>query len=468
MTWGDGPRLLAIHPEALEHPEPFRIRCDLHDDEEDELFEGVEGAARLARIEISGSLQGRVGFFDRFFGGATSYDQIQEAIAAADASKADTTLLVIDSGGGEAVGMGQASAALRNAKNRTAVFAKRAFSAAYGLAAGADTVAMARDGRVGSLSAFVLQEDSSRAAKKAGFEIIVSSPDSLKGSAVPGAKITPEQVAAALEMAVEAKADFADTIASGPRGLSLEDLEPLMKAQDFTATEALEAGLVDAIHDTEAQFVASLFTPTEDAEMADNDKGAGKGPEPKSGAAPPAQAPQAAAPPAAVPDPRIEAMLQGIAGLKGTVETLASTVEGLALTVAQSADDKLRARLEAAKATDIDHELAVCKALTPELREAHVAKLEKDGRDRAAFDGLGELLDTRLDVPTPGGESVSVPADGGLDLAPGSFDLTDAACNTQAIAVADKVNPDHKSTEWKAAHRTEYVRLTELAAGVTS
>lgn len=462
MDVGPGQRLLAICPGATVPGEKFVIRC------QDVGADGAEVTSTqtptIARIEISGPLAGELTTLESIFGEKTSYQQIQDAISRADASRADTTLAVIRSPGGEVVGMGQTAAAFRNASNRVAVFAPKAFSAAYGIASGADVIAMPRDGLMGSLSAFVSSEDTSELFKRLGIKTRIFSPDAAKGAGFPGVPLSDEATADMDALAVKLKAGFAEILAEGRTNITPGALAKLMKAQDFTATEALEAGLVDSIFDTEAQFVASLFTPTtEDAEMDDTNKGAGKSSASTEEAG--INKGQAAAPPAAPPDQRIEAMLEGIAGLKGTVETLASTVEALASTVAQNADEKLRARLEAAKATDIDHELAVCKALTPELREAHVAKLEKDGRGRAAFDDLGELMNARLDVPTPGGESVSVPADGGLDLAPGSFDLTDAACNTQAIAFADKVNPNKKSTEWKAAHRTEYERLSELAAG---
>ena len=184
--WRHKTRQLALRTDDPGAQEPFRILAQDLDEAGQPVT--VETSPRLARIEISGALVGEQNVFSALFG-ETSYGQIQEAIHAADASPAGTTLLVMRTPGGDVVGMGETAATLRNASNRTAVFAPKAFSAAYAIASGADVVAMPTDGRIGGLSTFKVSVDESGAAESAGVKVRIHSPDETKGAGFPGAPI---------------------------------------------------------------------------------------------------------------------------------------------------------------------------------------------------------------------------------------------------------------------------------------
>jgi ClpP class serine protease len=440
--------LMADHPLAAV---AFQLKAQAIDEAGDLA---VGQVPRLTRIEITGALRGKLDFFDDFFGGASSFGQIQAAVRDADGSPADTTLLVINSPGGDFVGMGETAAVIRGASNRTAVFARTAASAAFGIVSGADVIGMAQDGMVGSLSVFVAQVDESEAARKAGVEVLVHSPDEAKGAGVPGAPIKPAARKAADELAVKLKAEFADILAAGRTDLSLADLEPLMKAQTFTADEALEAGLVDQVHDTEADFIASLFP--QEAEMAE-DTTTTAAPEP---AAAPQEPAAAASPPQTTTEPDLGAAL---AAALGVVTTLGERVDSLAATVETMADksaaDTLRGRIEASGAPDVDHQLKIAMALDPELREEFLAGL---ARTTSAMAGFTDHMDTVHDVIGQDGESIRVNPTGGLSVPASQVDSQDAQRTAIAASFAAKAG-DEGSDEYRAAFQARYTELCEEA-----
>lgn len=429
-------RHLALAADDPAAGEPFRILAQAVSEDGEPVAE--EQSPRLARIEISGTLVGETSFFGRFFGGETSFDQIQAAISEADASPADTTLLVMRTPGGDFSGMGETAAVVRGASNRIVAWAPKAFSAGFGIISGANKIAMPPDGLVGSLSVFAVMIDESKAALDAGVEVTVHSPDVTKGAGFPGAPVPVEAKKATDELVVKLKAQFADILAEGRDGLDPKALAPLMKAQTFTAPEALEAGLVDEIHDTEAAFVASLFSTndTEDGDMPDTKKAEGEQSAAVAGETLDAQAAGSVKP------PDVAAMLaESIAQNKETaaqLATLTATVATIAPMVAQTADDRLRAQIEATGAPNVAHQMKVCKALPADLLAEHLADLKATATARGAF---ASMLDGEQDVyetTDAAGERVLIDRSGGMLVDAADVDQQDARLHSLASAYAAK------------------------------
>ncbi len=448
--WSQKHRQLAIRADDPGVAEPFRICAQGLGEDGEEV--AVDISPSIARIEISGPLVDETSLFGRFFGGETPYADIRAALAAADASPAETTLVTMRSPGGEFIGMGETAAAFRATSNRLAAWAPKAFSAAYALASGANVIAMPTDGRIGSLSVFGVSIDESAAAEKAGVKVRIHSPDETKGAGFPGAPVPDAALKEMDALAAKGKAQFADIIRAGRP--DIEGLPVLMKAQTFTAAEALQAGLIDEVHDTEAEFLASLFNQDTEAPMADEKKKQDAGGEPDSakkeegGGRAKGLGLEAAL---AKAIDGIGTLTATVAAQNETVKTLSAKVDALATHAEASGDQKLRARIVAADAPNADLEMEVCKALVPELREKHLAQLEATGKARIDFAQLAELA-TTYDGQDEEGNLVKIRRDGGLAGAdPNDVNQEDARLHAMASAAGAKVGAEG-SVKFQAAY----------------
>lgn len=146
-------------------------------------------------VNISGVLLPNVPPAYREWGiNATGYDEITEAVTAAAESSSKAILLNINSGGGLVTGIDTALAAIRQAAGTKPVLAYvdgLAASAAYWLASQATGgIYATRLSEVGSIGAYTVMYDTSKAAEIFGERAVVSRSGDQKGAGIFGDPIT--------------------------------------------------------------------------------------------------------------------------------------------------------------------------------------------------------------------------------------------------------------------------------------
>ncbi len=413
----------------------------------------------MALIEMRGVMTESPieGFLNRALHGSTvgTWTELRQVLRAADELVGAEGVVVIDGNGPGSTAMGTDTtmATLAGLKAKTAFWnSGRALSGFGFLATASDVVAGSPVSEWGSLQTRLRILDTREAEKAEGVKVIDIVPD---GAELKG-EISPELLAHFKARATETAAVLARFVGEG-RDLSPSKVKALMDGRTMGQLEAVGAGLVDETHPTREAFLASLQTKnTEEATMAPKPNEAAA-PTPAAASTEPATVatpPQPATPPTP-PTPGLEAMLEkaleGISTLTGTVKDLSNTVAGLATHAQKSDDQVLRDRIEAANAPNADLEMEVSKALSPDLREKHLAQLETTGRAHADFEAhMGTVFDGQDEE----GNVIKIRRDGGLKGAdPSDVDQEDARLHAMASASAAK---DHKegSKEYDAAYES--------------
>jgi signal peptide peptidase SppA len=210
------------------------------------------GGSSVAVVPIIGPLMRRGGFLSDLLGFA-NYPAIRQAIGAAAASSAVSKIvLLVDSPGGAAMGCEEAAADIKRAarsKPVTAFVDGLAGSAALWLASQANSIISTPSGEIGSIGAFLLHVEMSRALDKAGITPTLihnrTSPFKAEGNPFePLAKDSREY----LQDEVDAIADkFITGVASG-RGVSPAHVKAEYgKGRMLRAEIAKAKGLIDGI-----------------------------------------------------------------------------------------------------------------------------------------------------------------------------------------------------------------------------
>jgi signal peptide peptidase SppA len=218
---------------------------------------GMTIAGGVARIPVSGTLLKRVPGWMRWFGfDVTGYADIEEDVkAAAGDETVKEICLVISSPGGQVAGVHEAAeaiAAARGKKTVTAEVQDLCASAAYWLASQASKISAGPNAQVGSIGVYSVYVDSSKAAEDEGFKVHVVSSGPHKGAGVPGAKITPEQLAGFQAVIDGMAKNFKDAVERG-RGRARKDVDEWATGQVWLAAEARAMGLIDQVTTTNAR-----------------------------------------------------------------------------------------------------------------------------------------------------------------------------------------------------------------------
>ncbi len=207
-------------------------------------------------IDISGIIERRPSIMSMIFGGSNSLS-IKSHLNVLNAdSSIKAILLNIDSPGGEAMGI-QEVADLVHAINKTKpVFAHVsgfAASAAFWIASQAGSISSEKSAQTGSIGAVKVIMDQSQHFANEGVRPIIIKTGEFKMTGVPGSEITDEQIADETRLVNAIFADFKDSVMRG-RGMTAAKLDPIADGRMFTATEALELGLIDKVESMENVF----------------------------------------------------------------------------------------------------------------------------------------------------------------------------------------------------------------------
>ena len=219
-------------------------------------FDMVDGVAVIA---IEGSLIQKGGWIGAS-SGETSYQGLQTQIArAARSPDVKGVVFEVDSFGGMVNGgfeTAAAIAALSKAKPTFAILTDFAYSAAYLLASQARQIVAPAFGGAGSIGCVMLHADYSGALAKEGIKVTIIKSGEHKVEGNPYEALPAEQ-AARWQAQVDAVRDqFAAVVGKG-RGSRMTKAKALKtEAQAFTAAEALDLGLIDAVGDGQQAFAA--------------------------------------------------------------------------------------------------------------------------------------------------------------------------------------------------------------------
>ncbi|MFH5805302.1 S49 family peptidase [Alienimonas sp. DA493] len=169
---------------------------------------------------------------------------------AASDDSVSAVVLKIDSPGGTVAGMADLAAdvkALAAKKPTVAYVEDMAASGGYWLACACDRIYVNEPlAEVGSIGAYAVLMDVSRAAENAGVKPIVVRSTPLKGAGVPGDRITDEQVAVRQELVDQAHAAFREVVMSA-RGLTAAEADAVCIGRMWKATEAAALKLHDGV-----------------------------------------------------------------------------------------------------------------------------------------------------------------------------------------------------------------------------
>lgn len=226
------------------------------------IFENTEG---IAIIPIEGTLVKKVGGLDPY-SGMTGYNQIETKILAAAGDRdIKGTMLLLDSGGGEAAGM-LTTAKLISMVNKRAggkpiwgIAADHAYSAAFGILASCDRRFVSETGGVGSVGVIALHANMSAAAEKQGVEVTVLRSGEQKARFNQWEKLDSD-TRAHVQGQMDAMRDaFVDHVAT-QFGLSKKNVRGT-EGLDYMGVEARAIGFVDEVaneHVAFAQFLRKL------------------------------------------------------------------------------------------------------------------------------------------------------------------------------------------------------------------
>lgn len=206
--------------------------------------------------------------------GATSLEEFTGHLRAAVADeKVGTILLDVDSPGGSVAGMPEAAAEIMRARTQKPVVAIARYTMASGalwLGAAATKLVASPSAYIGSVGAYAIHDDLSKAFEQEGIKrtYIASDPRKIEGN--ESEPLTSEGRAQIQKRVDQAANRFRSDLSRG-RSIPISQVrERFGEGRMFTAEEALEAGMVDEIA-TYEQTVAGLLaaTPSRRAVSAD-------------------------------------------------------------------------------------------------------------------------------------------------------------------------------------------------------
>lgn len=210
-------------------------------------------APGIAVIPIHGTLVRRAIGLDAA-SGLTSYTRIAADLdAALAAPEVAGILLDIDSPGGEAGGVFELGARIREATARKPVWAHAgdsAFSAGYAIACAAQRVTLSTTGGVGSIGVIALHIDQSVRNAQNGLSVTALYAGAHKNDATPHAPLTP-QATDALQSEIDRLYALFVAHVAAMRGLDANAVRAT-EAALFFGEDALAAGLADGVASLDA------------------------------------------------------------------------------------------------------------------------------------------------------------------------------------------------------------------------
>jgi signal peptide peptidase SppA len=216
------------------------------DDEPDAPY-SVEGG--MAVMDLRGPMTRGETSMSALFGGVSTVAARRAIRQAANDPTIGGIMLRFDSPGGEVDGTAELAQDIAAANGRKPVLAYvdgACDSAAFWAASQCAEVWGGPTSRVGSIGTYTTLEDSSDAARAAGFTVHVVRSAANKGIGVPGAPISDANVSRVQETVDGLNEEFLAAVGRG-RKMTPEAVGAVADGEEFHARRAVENGLMDAI-----------------------------------------------------------------------------------------------------------------------------------------------------------------------------------------------------------------------------
>ena len=202
----------------------------------------------VALIDVEGTLVNK-GAYIGALSGLTSYEGLRAQIAdAVKDPEVGAICLVIDSGGGEAGGMGETANAIRAARDKKPVIAvvdDFCCSAAYGLASAANSVWVSQTSTVGSIGVILVHMDHSGELQMAGVRPTIIKAGSKKASGNPYTPLDQDAIEELAGMVSKHYDAFLQTVAAGRGSKCSAKAARETEAAVFVGQDAITRGLAD-------------------------------------------------------------------------------------------------------------------------------------------------------------------------------------------------------------------------------
>ncbi len=204
----------------------------------------------VALIDVNGTLVNK-GAYIGAYSGLTSYEGLRAQVAdAVNDPEVGAICLVIDSGGGEAGGMGETANAIRAAREKKPVLAvvdDFCCSAAYGLASAANGIWVSKTSTAGSIGVILVHMDHSGELQMAGVRPTIIKAGSKKASGNPYTPLDQDAIEELAGLVSAHYGAFIQTVAAG-RGSKLSAKAAReTEAAVFVGQDAITRGLADRI-----------------------------------------------------------------------------------------------------------------------------------------------------------------------------------------------------------------------------
>lgn len=219
-------------------------------------------------VAIEGPILRKPDLFARIFFGATSSEDISEALReAGERDDIKAVFLNIDSPGGTVAGTPELAAAVKALNGSKPVYAFSSglmCSAAYWIASQARAIYATPSAQIGSIGVVQAVIDNTAALDKAGLKVEVFSVGKYKAMGAPGTPLTDDQRELIQSNLAEIAAEFHDAVLSRGRAIPAEAME----GQTFSGKQAQRHNLAGMVPDrAEAMrrlraYHASVDTPS--------------------------------------------------------------------------------------------------------------------------------------------------------------------------------------------------------------
>lgn len=246
--------------EKLARAEETPRRVNQEDDEEmgeDEESEILPGPVRY--ISVRGVLMRNPGFLQEMCMGACSLARIQRQVTeAAMDPTCQIIVLNFDTPGGSVAGTLEAATAIGKAaamKPVISVIQGQCCSGGYFLASQSTVIISEPTGLTGSIGVYIAWLDDSSYLQKEGFSWEVFRAGEHKAAGL-GRKLTKPERAQIQTLVDQAYVQFTEAVQTGRGQISPE----VMQGQVFTAADALENGLIDAIEYDVPGFISGIMS----------------------------------------------------------------------------------------------------------------------------------------------------------------------------------------------------------------
>lgn len=207
---------------------------------------------KIAVVHLTGTLMKAASSMG---GGTSTVAARREIRKAASDPEVSAILLAVDSPGGTVAGTADLGTEIASANKKKPVWAYAAdlcASAAYWCASQTERIyANDKTALVGSIGTLLVVYDQSAAAEANGIKTLVFGTGPIKGAGTPGAAVSDEQKAYFRGIVDQSQVHFDAAVKRG-RGMTDAKLEKAKTGGVFSATEALDMGLIDGIKSFEA------------------------------------------------------------------------------------------------------------------------------------------------------------------------------------------------------------------------